>query len=346
MPASPPDPERSAVERLLDAADLLGPYAIRAAATLRIADHIAAGHRTAEAIAAAAGTESDATRRLLDFLVHRGLFAEETPGAFTLTPLSEPLREDHPSGLRAGLDLTGVNARSQRAYPGLVHTLRTGRPAYPESFGTGFYHDVDDDAAVVAAHRAGRTGRPTPVSVALTDGYPWADAGHVVDVGGGAGSLLATLLPRHPRLRGTLVDLPHTAAAVATALAGKGLADRCTTVGGDFFEPGTIPAGADVYVLQNVLIDWGDDEALRLLRRCREAAGPTARVLCVEWSPPGRGAGVTHADLHQLVLNGGRVRTEPQLTGLAVAAGLVPDPALRRTLATGHLVLTCTPTAG
>ncbi len=342
MPVSP-DTEPSPIERLLEAADLLGPYAIRAAATLRIADHIAAGHRTPEAIARAAGTDPDATRRLLDFLSRRGLFAEVTPGEFALTPLSEPLRQDHPNGLRTSLDLDGVNARSQRAYPGLIHTLRTGHAAYPESFGAGFYHDVDDDAAVVAAHRAGRTVRPTPVSLALADAHPWDDAGHVVDVGGGAGSLLATLLPRHPRLRGTLVDLPRTAAAVATAMAGKGLADRCTTIGGNFFDEGVIPAGADVYVLLNVLIDWGDDESLRILRRCREAAGTAARVLCVEWAPPERGRGVTHADLHQLILNGGRVRTEAQLTQLATTAGLPPDPTLRHTLPTGHLVLTCTP---
>src|SRR5690349_22534509 len=86
------------------AASLVTPMAIRVAATLRLADHVAAGTRTADALAAAAGADHDALGRVLARLVAAGVLARDQPDAYRLTDLGEQLRDDHPDGLRRWLD--------------------------------------------------------------------------------------------------------------------------------------------------------------------------------------------------------------------------------------------------
>src|SRR5262245_44922359 len=90
--------------RLWSMAGLGTPMAVRVAATLRIADHIADGRHTAADLAGVTGTDPDALERLLRYLAVRGVFDLDEDGRYTLTPLSQPLREDHPSGVRAWFD--------------------------------------------------------------------------------------------------------------------------------------------------------------------------------------------------------------------------------------------------
>jgi hypothetical protein len=115
-----------------------------------------------------------------------------------------------------------------------------------------------------------------------------------------------------------LVDLPRPAAASARTFEEAGVADRATAIPQSFFDP--LPAGADVYMLKNVLCDWDDQGALALLRRCSDAARPDGRVVIL--------GGVTAADrpspeLLMLVLVGGKSRTLDEFRKLAREAGLV-----------------------
>src|SRR4029450_563097 len=89
----------------------------------------------------------------------------------------------------------------------------------------------------------------------------------VVDVGGSYGTLLAAILCRNPTARGILFDQPHVVAAAREQLVAAGVAERCTTVGGDFFAE--IPAGADAYILAQILHDWDTERSVAILRECR-----------------------------------------------------------------------------
>jgi hypothetical protein len=131
--------------------------------------------------------------------------------------------------------------------------------------------------------------------------------------------LLARLLSTEPDLRGILVDLPSTAAEADAAFARAGVGDRVRVVPGSFFDP--LPAGGDVYLLSGVLIDWADDAAAAILRRCGEAVGSAGRVLIVEQREPDEGA-ATDENLRIAVLVGGRARTLEEFHDLARAAGL------------------------
>ncbi|MEU6889832.1 methyltransferase [Streptomyces viridosporus] len=121
-------------------------------------------------------------------------------------------------------------------------------------------------------------------------------------------------------MRGTVVDLPDTAATARTALADAGLADRGDAVAGDFFEP--LPPGAGGYLLSSVIHDWGDDEARAILRRCAQAARPGGRVLVVERIGADGESPGTAMDLRMLAYYGGKERGVAELSVLAEQCGL------------------------
>lgn len=295
------------------------PMAVRVAATLRIADHIAAGLRSAAELAAATGADPDAVERLLRYLAVRGVFSLDEAGSYTLTPLGEPLRSDHPASVRSGLDIEGVG-RSELAFVHLLHSIRTGEAAFAQLFGHDFWQDLAADPARREAftglmHSMVRSRTPQILS-----GYDWGSLSRLVDVGGGNGAMLIALLTRYPRLRGTLVDLAENTDDARKALVAAGLADRSEVVPGSFFDP--LPAGADGYLLSLILHDWNDKLAGQILRRCAEAAGSSGRVFVVEEVGADSDRPRTGMDLRMLTLYGGKERRLAQLSALALDAGL------------------------
>ncbi|MFI9237374.1 methyltransferase [Streptomyces sp. NPDC053079] len=301
-------------------ATLATPMSVRVAATLRLADHLAPGPRTAAQLAAATGTHAPTLDRLLRHLCTLGLLHHDTPGHYRLTADGEPLREDHPGALRARLALDGPEGLADLSFIHLLHTVRTGEPAFPRQYGHTFWEHLAEDDALTAAfhHRMGRAVDTLAPAVAAA--YDWAPLEHVVDVGGGNGSLLTALLLRCPRLRGTVLDLPDAAPAAERAFADAGVAPRAAFVAGSFFDP--LPPGAPAYVLSAVLHNWGDDDARAILRRCAEAAGHEGRVLVIEKSAPAGGAPGTEEDLRMLAYFGARERGSDEIRRLAATAGL------------------------
>ncbi len=301
--------------------DLVTPMALRVAATLRIADLIGDDVAAVETLAEKSGTDPDALARLLRHLVAQGIFREPEPGRFAGGGLARLLRSEHPAGMRGWLDLDGFGGRMDLAFTGLLHTVRTGRPAWESVFGSPFWRYLDTNPRIAAEFDAVMATGPEYLADAV-GAYDWSSAAHLVDVGGGTGALLAEIMRGNPRARGTLVDLPETARRGAEYLAEQGFADRSEVVGQSFFDP--LPAGADVYVLARVLHDWPDEDALAIVRRCADAAGERGRIVIVEGSghPDRDPAGFAEMNLRMLVLAGGRERTLADFEALAGAAGL------------------------
>jgi len=295
--------------------DLCTPWCLRVAATLRIGAHIEAGAGSLEELAAAARCDADALGRVLRHLVGKGVFEEPSPGRFALNAVARALEEQ-----RIGLDLDGFGGRMAHAWGTLLAAVRTGEPAYRDAFGRPFWDDLGANPAIGDSFDAlmGLAGHGVPDPEILVDGN-WAAVRSVVDVGGGTGALLAEILRAHPAVRGTVVDLPRTVARAAETFAAAGVADRATAIGQSFFDP--LPAGADVYVIKNVLADWADREATAILRRCAEAARPAGRVVLSGGVAPD-GQPSRSADLLMFVLVGGKERTFAQVGDLAAAAGL------------------------
>ncbi len=323
--------DRSGAE-LWALAQLATPMAIRVAATLRVADHLAAGPCAAAELARAVRADRDALGRLLRYLSVRGIFTQAGNGEFGLTALGQALRSDHPAGKRALLDIDGLG-RSELSFVQLLHSVRTGEPAFGEQFGRAFWQDLAADGQRAAAFDSWMARNVAARLPDLIGGHDWGSLHSVVDVGGGDGSLLISLLTRYPQLRGTVLDLPATADAAREAVRSAGLADRCEVLAGSFFDP--LPPGADGYLLSWILHDWADEPARQILRRCAEAAGSRGRVFVVE-SIGGDGSSPhTGMDLRMLAFYGGKERGVAELEVLAAGAGL----RVRRLHPAGSLVI-------
>ncbi|POX53150.1 methyltransferase [Streptomyces sp. Ru71] len=332
MPSNRSEP--SAWQLLAPLMDLVTPMALRVAATLRLADLIADGAERVDELAKRSGTDADALGRLLRHLVCHGVFEQPSPGRFTLNDKAELLRSDHPGGMGKWLDLNGFGGRMDLVFTGLLHSVRTGGPAWEQVFGTPFWDHLAAEPALAASFDARMARSPRS---AAASAYDWSGVRHVVDVGGGTGALLDEVLQDRPGLRGTLVDLPQTVARGRRFLAERGLDGRCAFAGQSFFDP--LPTGGDVYVLSAVLHDWADEPATAILRRCAEAAGPAGRVLVVEYATSAGAdpAMFAEMDLRMLVISGGRERTVEEYGTLAEAAGLAPAEV--RTVSSGHALM-------
>ncbi|HEY1623489.1 MAG TPA: methyltransferase [Streptosporangiaceae bacterium] len=302
--------------------DLVTPMALRVAVTLGLADFMpddGAGHGAAAGdLAERAGADPEALLRVLRHLVQHGVFTEPRPGEFAVNAVAALLRSGEPASL--WLDLDGFGGQMDLAFTGMAHTVRTGEPAWEQVFGLPFWQYLDENPAISASFDA-TMAVDSDYRAAIADGFDWSAARHIADVGGGTGPLIAEILRHHPRLRGTLIDLPETADRARQYLAGLGLSDRCEVAGQSFFDP--LPAGADAYLLNRVIHDWDDASASAILRRCAEAAGSDGRVLMIESQDTGSDpAGFAEMNLRMLVLTGGRERTIDDYTALAASAGL------------------------
>ena len=294
--------------------------ALRVAATLKLADHIAGGLSTAKQLAGLLRVDPDALDRLLRHLDIVGVLVRDETGRCELTERGRTLLADHPSRLGTLLDVEVGIGRADLSFVHLLHSIQTGEAAYPRMFGKGFWDDLASDPARTASYDA-QMGRDVAAwAPHIVAAYNWATVGHVVDVGGGDGTLLAAMLRAYPSLRGTVFDQPQTAIEANNTLAAAGLAQRGDAVAGDFF--GELPRGSGSYVLCAVLHDWNDQAARSILGRCAEAAGSAGKVFVIE-KTGARGESVsTEMDLRLLVYFGGRERGVAELTELALSAGL------------------------
>ena len=294
---------------------------LQVAASLRISDHIDGEQsRTVEELAAATGTHAPSLYRLMRGLAGVGVFAEESRGRFRHTPLSQMLRSDHPTTLRAFFESV-LGGGHLKAWSALDHSVRTGETAFDHVHG----HDVW--AHFAANPQEGKTfdQAMTDMSVlfnpAVVQGYNFSTVGTLVDVGGGHGALLASILKANPGTRGVLFDQPHVIEGARQRFVDEGLAGRCQVAGGNFFE--SVPAGGDGYLMKFILHDWDDERCTRILRNIHRASAPGARLLVVDTVvPAGNEPSLSKLmDLNMLAMTGGQERTEAEFSALFGGAG-------------------------
>lgn len=296
--------------------------ALQVAAEIGLADALAERPKDADALARELGAHADTVRRLLRALVGFGAFDQLADGRFANTPLSDCLRSDGPRSVRGLARMYGDPA-FWHAWEALEHTVRTGQASFEHLRGETVFDYLAAHPDSARRFDAAMTNSSNLINQAVVEAYDWSRFGTVVDVAGGAGSTLAAILHANPASRGVLYDLPHVIERGREYLTREGLAERCITQSGSFFD--AVPAGADAYFIKHIIHDWSDEDCLRILRRCRAAMPDHARLLiCEKIVPPGNEPSVAKiADLVMLVLtHGGRERTEPEFRDLFERADL------------------------
>lgn len=274
------------------------------------ADAVGPDGATPEHIAKHTGLTADALDRMLRLLATHGVFAHGPNGSYRHTPASELLRSDHSTSLRSYVRVAGMPAFWD-PFTELPRTARTGHPHYDMAGLVDYYAAHPDESAIFNAAMVAKSRAVLP---AVAAAYDFGGFATIVDVGGGRGHLLELVLARAPHAVGTLFELPHVLADAAAV-------PRMTLVAGDVFRDAL--QAADAYLLMDVLHDWDDEGAARILRAVRAAARPTSRLLVIETlvaEEPGPHFGKL-LDIIMLAVTGGRERTRSQFAALLTETG-------------------------
>ena len=294
---------------------------VRAAAKLGIADHLAGGPMTAEALAHATGADPTALARLMNTLVSMGIFARGSDARYRLNALGGTLRSDVPGSMR-DLVIFCYDPWHVHAWGALPETLRTGKNGVALVHGKELFDLLDGT-------EEGRTFDGAMVSLTQLDApaharaYDFSSVRLVCDVAGGKGTLLAHVLAQHPHLQGVLFDQPKVLAGAPPLLGSWGVADRVKLVPGDFFE--SVPEGCDVYMMRDILHDWDDARSLAILKTIRKAMAPGSRLLVAEMVMPEDDApfpGKLYDVEMMVVCAEGKQRTPAEFRALFEQAGM------------------------
>ncbi len=298
--------------------------ALHAAVALRIPDHIAAGHASSAELAEQTGATEDGVERLMRLLVAMGVFGGSgSADGYRLTGVSELLRTGAPDSLRDMVQIYGEEF--YQAWGSFLPAIVSGRSGFEHAFGTKLGEYLAEEQAVGAKfQRAMNAGSAFFAEVPRV--FDFSRCATVVDVAGGSGALLATVLRASPTTHGVLFDLPHAAPIARRHLGDAFPPGRFDVLAGDVFE--AVPSGADGYLLSRVLQDWNDSACVALLSNCRKAMPDSARLLILERVIPDDSS-VSQArqlpllwDLHLLTMVGGRQRTLDGYRSVLNGAGL------------------------
>lgn len=294
---------------------------IYAAAKLGIADQLKEGARSCDELAKATGANSPALYRLLRALASVGIFAETDPGCFILTPLAAYLQSDIPGSIRDVSIMIG-DAEHYSSWGNIMHSLMTGESAFDNLYGMNVFQHYERNPEPAASFDRAMTSFSSVEKEAVVSAYDFSSINCLVDVAGGEGSLLVSILLKYPQMQGILFDRPHAIDRAKLSSECHTLGARCQLISGNFFE--SVPTGADAYILKHILHDWDDDRSIAILKNCHQAMTKNSKLLVVEVVIPlGNQPSVGKIlDVNMLVMcPGGKERTEAEYRQLFKLAG-------------------------
>jgi hypothetical protein len=294
--------------------------ALYVAARLQIADRLANGPRAAEDLAKQTSVHADALYRVLRALASVGVFEEVSPRVFANNPPSETMTSSYPASTFP-MALWISDPFHLRVYAEVMHTMVTGETAVEKATGVPVFEYFPRHPELSEIFNNAMTAFSAFVVPAVLDAYDFAGIGTMVDVAGGHGQLLMSILRKYPDMQGVLFDMDHVIAGAIPRIRAAGLESRVTTQTGDFFA--AVPQGGDAYIMKHIIHDWDDERATRILQNIRAAMNHGGRVLLVESViPPGNVPDFGKLlDLEMMLLPGGRERTEQEFRDLFAGAG-------------------------
>ena len=295
------------------------------AVRLRIPDLVADGPKSSDYLAATTDTHPPSLYRLLRAMAYLGLLEETEPGHFGLTDMGALLRSDDPNSMAATTQLF-CGEHVWRSWGDLMAGVQTGKPSYERGIGSEPFTDFAQNAEGSKNFNQAMSEGTLREAPAIIGTYDFTQFGTLVDVGGGDGTLLATILAATSRPAGRAVrhcaGLGRGAGPPRRRRRRRPMSDRR----GDFFD--TVPDGADAYIMKSVIHDWDDEKCVTILSNCRQAMKADGKVLVLEpvlppvVKPSFARLGVIMSDLNMLMNTGGKERTEDEFESLLEASGL------------------------
>jgi hypothetical protein len=288
-------------------------------AKLGLADLVKDGPKKAADLAAATNTHPPSLFRVLRALACVGVLTQHED-TFGDTPLLQTLRSDVPGSLRA-FAMTELGEEHYPAWGELLHSVQTGGIAFDQAFGMDVWKYFGQHPENAKIFNDAMSGMTAQANDALHAAYDFGGIATLVDIGGGHGGLITSILRRNPQMRGILFDSPQVIDGARSALDKSDEADRCELVAGNFFE--SVPEGGDAHILKWIIHDWTDDQCVTILKNSHRALAENGKLILVEAVVPD-GSEMHFSkfmDLNMLVMTGGRERTEAEFRDLYERAG-------------------------
>ena len=295
--------------------------ALYSVAKLGVADLLKDGPQTSSDLARNLKVDESALYRILRLLASQNVFEETSPRVFANSELSVFLRTGVSGSVRSVLIFRGSEFFFG-PFAEILYSIETGRAARAKMYGMEAFEYMKTHPETARVFDDAMTNMSELVGPAVATAYDFGKWGSLMDVGGGNGMLLASILRVHPELRGVLADLPHTLERARQCdLLGGELASRTTMRPCDFFRE--VPSGCRAYVMKHVIHDWDDERAQNILANCRRAVPADGVLLLVEWVLPEGNAPSAgkFADVVMLLMTGGKERTLEEYRQLLRSAG-------------------------
>jgi hypothetical protein len=297
---------------------------ISVAAQLGIADLLADQAQSVEELAQKTATHPQALYRLLRTLASFDIFAEIEGQRFILTPRSALLQSDIPGSLRGYATVMGEKWHWEM-WKDILYSVKTGESAFEAVYGMGFEDYYQQNPQVAQNFDAAMKGALALSDRAILDSYNFSNFERVIDIAGGGqgdGELLASILRQNSDVTGVHFDTPTRLEGAKKALEQVDLCDRCKLIGGDFFE--SIPSGGDAYIVKNLIHDYNDAQASKILSNLHQAIASNGKLLVVEMIvPPGNEPSLAKIlDVEAMIMTPGAIeRTAAEYTQLFAKSG-------------------------
>ena len=293
--------------------------AVGVAAHLGIADELAAGPRTSDELGEGVGAQPQSVYRLMRLLTSIDVFRQEGDDRFALNPLGETLLTEGAGSVR-NFAITETAPGHWLPWGRLFDSVRSGKPMARDTLGMELFDWYAQNPEEAGFFTAAMGNLSALAAAELVRVYDFSKAQKVIDVGGAHGILLEAVLLANTAAQGVLYDLPHVIATADQSIDAR-VKDRCELVSGDFFV--SVPAGADVHLLKQIIHDWDEERAALVLANCHQALAPGGKLLLVEMVVPAdnRRDFAQAMDLNMLAILGGRERTEAEYRTLLEASG-------------------------
>jgi hypothetical protein len=295
--------------------------AIRVAAELDIAGILEKGPLTVEQLAERTGSDKVALSRMMRALASEKIFKKTKDGLYRNTSLSKALT-DGKGSLRHML-MQHLGTVNWTVLNELPYSIKTGKSAFSKVYGMKIYDYLASHPEESALFDRSMTNLSEISIEPILSAVDFSNYPVIADIGGGEGLLLSSILFKHKNLRGILFDLPEGLTHTKTILEKYGVTDRVNVIPGSFFT--TAPAGADVYILKNVIHNWNDEDNLKILTNIRNGLPPHGKILIIEMiiDEENHASFGKLIDLQMMVfMEEGKERTRKEFESLLQQAGL------------------------
>jgi hypothetical protein len=249
-----------------------------AAIELNIAEHITSGKNTLDQLAEATHTKPDPLFRLMRMLCAHGIFKLSKNGAYTLTSYSKVLLEGDGS-IKYFLK-SHLGKLHSELFTEMDYTMRTGINASQKLFNEDIFSHVEHTPEEQDLFIRGMSDGSELFAPVLLSSYSFSSFRHIIDIGGGHGSLLCNVLSKNKKPKATLFDSKHVIERASANIGSFDLKERIEIVTGDFFMK--VPEGGDLYILKNILHDWDDEKCILILKNIQNAMQEGSKLLIIE----------------------------------------------------------------